>query len=388
MSNAIHADVAVVGLGAMGAAALYQLARRGVRAVGIDRFAPPHQLGSSHGETRITRQAVGEGAAYVPFVTKSHEIWRELEAETGETLLVESGALIMDPGGAPSSHHGKPDFVARTAQAATDYGIEHETFGADEARRRFPQFAVAEDVQAYYEPRAGYVIPERCIAAQLTLARALGADVRLGEMATSVAQAGDGVEIGLDGGVIRADRVIVTAGAWIGPLLGPPFNRLLQVKRQTLHWFETEEDASFGERPPVFIWMHGAGDSDYLYGFPPSGGRIKVASEQYAISTTAGSVDRIVRPQESVEMFAAHVRGRIRGVTSKVAKAAACVYTVTPDFGFIIDEHPSQDRITVVSACSGHGFKHSAGVGFAVAEQAVTGRSVIDLSPFSIGRFV
>jgi sarcosine oxidase len=386
MSDAIHADVAVVGLGAMGAAALAELARRGVKAVGIDRFAPPHDLGSSHGETRITRQAVGEGAALAPLVIKSHEIWRALEAETGESLLIECGALIMSNGA--NSHHGKQDFVRATAATAKAFSIPHEMLGADEIRRRFPQFLIEDDTVGCFEPGGGYVRPERCIAAALTIAQRLGATVRTGETVTAINQVGDGVEIVASSGIVRASRAIVTAGAWIGPLLGSPFDRLLSVKRQVLHWFEMEPEAVFSERSPVFVWMHGSGDTDYLYGFPPLPGdsRVKVATEQYEAETTADAVDRAVRPEESAAMFERHVKGRLAGVSPRAVKAAACVYTVTPDFAFIIDDHPAADRILVVSACSGHGFKHSAGIGHAVAVR-VTGTNALDLSPFSLARF-
>ncbi|MFC7054340.1 N-methyl-L-tryptophan oxidase [Hansschlegelia quercus] len=386
MADPIHADVAVVGLGAMGAAALAELARRGVKAVGIDRFAPPHDLGSSHGETRITRQAVGEGAALAPFVMKSHEIWRALEEETGESLLVECGALIMGKGA--NSHHGKPDFVRATAATAKAFSIPHEMLAADEIRRRFPQFLVDDDTVGCFEPGGGYVRPERCIAAALTIAQRHGATMRTGETVTSITQIGDGVEVVTSSGIVRASRAIVSAGAWIGPLLGSPFDRLLSVKRQVLHWFEMEPDAAFSERSPVFVWMHGTGDTDYLYGFPPLPGdsRVKVATEQYEAETTADSVERTVRPEESAAMFRTHVEGRLAGVSPRAVKAAACVYTVTPDFAFIIDDHPAADRILVVSACSGHGFKHSAGIGHAVAARVTTGASPIDFSPFSLAR--
>jgi sarcosine oxidase len=136
--------------------------------------------------------------------------------------------------------------------------------------------------------------------------------------------------------------------------------------------------------------MHGATDVDYLYGFPPLPGdhRLKVATEQYETSTTADALDRTVDPAESAKMYQEHVKGRLAGVTPRVAQAAACLYTVTPDRRFIIDRHPEQDRVYVISACSGHGFKHSAGIGNVVAEMMTEGRSSIDLAPFSISRFL
>ena len=383
-------DVAVLGLGAMGSAALYQLARRGVAAVGLDRYAPPHAFGSSHGETRITRQAVGEGRDYVPFVTAAHRIWRELEDETGETLLDACGALVMAPGNGVSSHHGKPDFVGRSIAAAQGAGIAHEVLDGHAVARRFPQFLnLAGDEKAYYEPGGGYVFPERCVAAQLRRAGALGAGIRTGCEVLAVRQDGAGVHIETPDGVVVADRAVVNAGAWTAPLLGRPFDRLLTVRRQLLHWYALEDDAAYGTRAPVFIWMYGTGDTDYLYGFPPIPGSraIKVATEQYSTATTADAVERRVDPGESAAMYRLRVAGRLAGVSPDVVQAAACVYTVTPDRGFIIDRHPEMDRVWVVSACSGHGFKHSAGIGEAVAAELAGGDGRVDLAPFALARF-
>lgn len=383
-------DVAVVGLGAMGSATLYQLAKGGAKVIGLDRFAPPHTLGSSHGESRITRQAVGEGQDYVPLVLASHRIWRDLEAETGDTLLAACGTLVMGPGSGHSFHHGKPDFVGRSIDAARTFGIAHEVLDGTEVGRRFPQFLnLAGDERAYYEPGGGYVLPERCVAAQLRRAVALGAEIRSGCEVRAIAQAGSGIRIETADGPVLAGRAVVSAGAWTAPLLGEPFASLLTVNRQLLHWYALDDAAAYGPDAPVFIWMHGSGDTDYLYGFPPIPGdaRIKVATEQYATTTGADSVDRVVAPEESAAMYRAHVAGRMAGVSDRVVQAAACLYTLTPDRGFIIDRHPEMDRVLVVSACSGHGFKHSAGIGEAVAETLVRGRSTVDLTPFSLARF-
>lgn len=380
-------DVAVVGLGAMGSAVLYQLAKAGVDVVGIDRFAPPHALGSSHGDTRITRMAVGEGEDYVPFVLRSHAIWKELEASTGRPLLTECGALIVAPGDLGSSHHGKPDFLGRTFAAAERFAIAHERLDARQIRARFPHLSgIADDDIAYYEPGGGFVRPELCIEAQLGEARRLGAHLRTGTTMLAIESFAGGVRIETDGGTIRARRVVACAGAWNAALLGAPFDTLLTVNRQVLHWFELGRPERADE--PVMIWMHGGGDSDYFYGFPPlpGEGAQKFATETYRDTTTADAIDRQVSPAESSEFFRTHIAPRVAGVKPRVVKASACLYTMTPDRGFILDWHPTMKDVFVVSACSGHGFKHSAGIGETVAREITRGGET-QLRPFSVSRF-
>lgn len=383
-------DVAVVGLGAMGAAALYQLARRGVRVVGIDAHAPPHALGSSHGETRITRLAVGEGDAYVPFVKASHRIWRDLEAATGRTLLVASGLAIMDEPAMGAAVHGETDFLAKTARIAAAHGIAHEMLDCRVIAARFPAFKPTSGTRAYVEPQSGYLIPEACIEAQLGEARRLGAHVRTGLCVTELAETGAGVSLATPDGTITADRAIVATGGWTGPLLGRPFDRLLSVQRQTFHWFALDTDFPGRSPIPAFIWLHGAADTGQIYGFPPLPGAsaLKVATERYGTPGDMDRLDRAVPPDESSALHAAHVASRLRGVAGRPERTAVCAYTVTPDFGFIVDQHPSLARLTVVSACSGHGFKHAAGIGEALAQLLVDGRSDADLAPFALSRFV
>jgi sarcosine oxidase len=387
----VTADVAVVGLGAMGAAALYQLARRGVRAVGIDRFAPPHSLGSSHGETRITRQAVGEGAAYAPFVLRSHTIWRELEAATGSRLLVACGFVLVGSTQRAASHHGKPDFLRATTAVARQFAIAHEVLDRNDLARRFPQFTnLAPDDMGYCEPGAGFLHPEACIAAQLAEAQRLGARTMLDTRVGAITQRNEIVRIETTAGPVEAASVILTAGAWTAKLLGAPFDRLLRVTRQTLHWFTPDDPAAFRPaRCPVFFRMHGSGDSDYFYGFPiPEGGAgVKIATEQYDVETDAETVDRSVPPGEAATMHATHIAGRLAGIPAHPLRSEACLYTNTPDSGFVIDAHPVMPRVLVVSACSGHGFKHSAAIGEAAAEHVITGHSTRDLSAFRLNRF-
>lgn len=389
-SGEATADVVVIGLGAVGSAVLFQLARSGVPAIGIDRYHPPHTLGSSHGETRISRLAVGEGAAYAPLVRRSHQLWREIEAESGADLFTQTGGLVMGPRTGAARHHGTADFITRTVAVAEQTGIAHEVLDSVEIGRRYPQFALRGDEVAFYEPSAGMLAPERCVATQLRLAAAHGATVRTGEQVLQVSQTGDVVRVTTDRGAVTAQRVVVTAGPWLRGLIGGCLESRAVPYRQVLHWFEVQDGRDYAPgRFPVFIWMHGNGEEDYFYGFPhvPGSPGLKVATEQYGASTDPDRVVRDVAPGESRAMFTDHVSGRLRGVGPRVTQAAACLYTVTPDAGFIVDDLPGNNRVLVVSACSGHGFKHSAALGEAVAQRLATGASTIDLTAFGLARF-
>lgn len=382
-------EVAVLGMGAMGAATLYQLAKSGVKVIGVDRHHPPHDQGSSHGDTRITRLSVGEGAEYLPIVRNAHRIWRELETLSGESLFEQCGVLVMTS--SPSyDADDESDFTHRTLHLAKTYGIEHEVLSAEQIRERFPQFSpVLDTAVGYFEPSGGYVRPERCIAVQLRLAEELGATLLKGETVMQITSDEQGVTVTTDQRTILADKVVISAGMWSQGLLGKPFDRLLRVCRQKLFWFEVEENARFAPVSPTFIYYHGPGDEDFNYGFPPlpGEGSLKVATEQYSEESSADALDRTVSEAEARDMFDTHVRGNIAGVSSRVVKSAVCAYTVTPDDHFIIDEHPSLKNTLVVSACSGHGFKHSAALGEALAQWCVRGSSDLDLSAFSLKRF-
>jgi sarcosine oxidase len=387
MTGMAGADAIVVGLGAMGSAALYQLAKRGVRALGIDRFSPPHEHGSSHGDTRITRQAIGEGESYVPIVLRAHEIWREIERETGQRLLDQCGGLVL--AGRTGVHPKKAAFVQQTIAAAERYGIEHEVLNADEIAHRFPQFVLDGDETGYFEPGAGYVYPERCIAAQLDLASRHGATIRTGEIVTGIVPRASGVRVETDKGSYEAERVILSAGAWSPGLAGGPLDRMA-LHRQVLTWFEPDSPADFEPgRFPVFIWLHGrVGEHSYGFPIPPGTRGLKVATELYEHRLgSPAEIDRTVTDAEIATIYGQQVAGLLRGVSSRCLAAKTCFYTQAPDGAFVIDHHPESERVMLVSACSGHGFKHSAAIGEALAGWATEGRAALDLSPFGLARW-
>ncbi len=382
-------DAIVVGLGAAGSAAAFQLARRGARVLGIDQFAPPHAMGSSHGDTRITRKAIGEGDAYVPLALRSGELWREIEAQTGEELLVVTGGLwISSPARQAETH--VPDFFANTIAAAKRFDSAHELLDAAAIRRRFPQFAVRDNESGYYEPDAGYLRPEACVRAQLTLARRLGAQLHVDERVEGVSQAGDLVTVRTVRGEYHARHAIVAAGAWVARFLPVAYARHFAVTRQVLYWFEVGAPLERFVAPafPVFIWELQE-RRHVIYGFPavdgPAGG-LKIATEQYAAASDATSMVRDVSEAEKHAMHDRLVAPYLPGVGPACLKAAACMYTATPDFHFVIDRMPGMPGVIVASPCSGHGFKHSAAVGEALAELTLDGSSRIDLTPFGWSR--
>ena len=350
----------------MGSAAAYQLAKRGLRVLGIDRYAPPHANGSHCGESRITRKAIGEGDVYVPLALRSYEIWREIEAELpGEDLLrVVGGLWISSPRRQVEIHVA--DFFDKTVAAARRFGIAHEILDAAAIRRRFPVFRVRDDEAGYYEPDAGYLRPEACVRAQLALATARGAELLTGERVTRIEQRGDGVLVTTDKGEYRAGQAIVSSGAGIVELL-PELAPRFTISRQVQYWFEADGH----EDLPVWIWEL-QGRNHAIYGFPSHGGVAKVATESFA---------REIPPEEMHDSLVAPF---LDGVKRRCVKTVRCLYTATADFRFLIDRHPGMDRVLVASPCSGHGFKHSAAIGEAVAQWIVDGRPALDLSPFRL----
>ncbi len=385
-----HFDVAVCGLGAMGSATTYQLAKRGARVVGLDSDAPPHSRGSTHGDTRITRQATGEGLVYVRLAQRSHRLWREIEAETGIELLTTNGVLVIASPGVHARHHGKSRFLETTIEAATAFGVDHELLTADEIARRFPQFALAGDERGCFEPGGGFVRPEAAVAAQLHLALRHGAAIRVNEPVLEYAPERSGVTIRTRGGALHADRLVLAAGAWLGSLLGKRYAPSFVVSRQVLHWFAVAGaiEPFQPDRFPAFIWDSGPTS---IYGLPAidgAAGGIKIGAENTTAVASVQDVSPEVSDGESDAVYSAMVAHRLPAVTARCVRAVTCMYTTTPDGDFVIDRHPDHESVLVISACSGHGFKHSAAIGEAVAAQLTGDTSPVDLAPFSWSRLL
>ena len=384
-------DTIVLGLGAMGSASIYQLAKRRNKVLGIDQFSVPHTRGSTHGESRIIRQAIGEGEQYVPLVLRAYELWHDLEKAAGQPLLTTTGGLILEPADSDIIAHGRHHFLAQTIGCAKKFDVRHEILETKDLQKRFPQFALTNEV-GYFEYQSGYLQPELCVAAQLNLASKLGATIHVDEKVISLKPtANHSTTVATDRGTYQAERVVLTAGPWVAEFLPPKYAEVFKVYRQVMHWFEINDGAQAAFRPgpfPIFIWIFQKGGDFAFYGFPTLDGKtIKVATEQYSIATSPHDVEQPVREAENRAMYCGYVQDRFPGLSNRCAKAAVCLYTTTPDSHFVIDFHPANDRIIIASPCSGHGFKHSAAIGEVISQMVLDGKSTIDVSAFRINRF-
>ena len=373
----------------MGSASVYQLSKKGNKVLGIDQFAPPHKVGSTHGDTRITRQAIGEGEEYVPLSLRSYEIWEELEKKTGKTLMTITGGLIIgnDIG---KVFHGSNKFLNTTIHIAKKFNISHSVLTSDELKKRFPQFHIEDNLIGYYEDKAGFLRPELCVETQIELARQQGAQINLNEQVQELTPLTDGsAEVRTNKQVYKAGKVIVSAGPWVAQFF-PEYADLFKVYRQALYWFDIKEDIIpyLPENFPIFIFV-GTGEDD-IYGFPAIDGQhggLKVAFEEYLIDTTPEKVNREVTQEEIELAYNRYITKHLPGLSNKCIKAVSCLYTVSPDSKFVIDVHPEYPQIIIASPCSGHGFKHSAAIGEALSELAIDGKTHLDLTAFKISRF-
>ena len=351
-------DVIIAGLGAMGSATAFHLARRGVRVLGLDRYAPPHTLGSSHGESRIIREAYFEHPVYVPLVQRAFELWRELEQMSGTALILQTGGLMI---GRPDS-----DLVAGARRSAEMHGLAHELLSTSDVRARFPALNPEREMVAVWEPRAGMLFPEACISATLGLAREHGAALQFDEPVQNWVADGDGIRVSTTRAEYRAQQLIVTAGAWVGALL-PTLRLPFQIERQVLHWFGVARDAEFftAKRCPIHLWQFDG--RRFFYGFPDLGSGVKAAFHHDGDVTTIEEVRRDVAPEEMEEIRNA-VRRFVPGADGPLRASVVCVYTNTPDEHFWIDRHPHCDQVLIASPCSGHGFKFAPVIGEILAD--------------------
>ena len=365
-------DVIVIGLGAMGSAAAFHLARRGRSVLGLDRYTPPHAFGSSHGRTRIIREAYFEHPVYVPLVQRAYELWADLERASGHDLLQITGGLMI----------GRPDgvLVGGARRSAEQHRLRHELLTAAEVRRRFPALRPADDMVAVWEPRAGILVPEACIAAHLALAFAQGATLRYDEPIVSWQSEGRGVRVTTARGEYRGRALLLTAGAWIRSVV-PQLNLPFVVERQVLFWFKPRAHAAMfaPARCPIHLWE--TSPQEFFYGFPDLGDGVKIAGHHAGETTDPDHLRRFVADEETaaIRVF---IDGFVPDANGTLNSTAVCMYTNTPDQHFWIDRHPGCGEVLIASACSGHGFKFSTVIGEALAQLLIDGTSRFDLTLF------
>jgi sarcosine oxidase len=370
-------DVAVVGLGAAGSAATYELARRGLRVVAFDRWSPPHAHGSTHGRTRIIREAYYEHPLYVPFVRRAYELWARLEEESGERLFRQSGGLMIGP--------ASGSLVAGARRSAEEHDIPHELLDPAQVRARFPTFAPPAGTVALLEPRAGLLFPEACVAAFLARARQLGAALELDTPVTAWSTVEGGVRLTTGRATFSAARAIFTVGPWL-PELIPALAPALQIERQLFHWFDPaggDRAAYAPERSPIALWEYAP--ERFFATFPDVGDGVKCGVHHEGETTTADAVRRTIGDEETRaarDLLAALMPGAAGALRDR----ATCLYTNTPDHHFLIDALPGAERVLIASPCSGHGFKFASAVGELLAQLAAEEAPTFDVAPFGLAR--
>lgn len=368
-------DVAIVGLGAMGSAAAHELARRGTRVVGFDRYQPPHAMGSTHGRSRIIREAYFEHPLYVPLVRRAYERWAELEEESGRTLFRQTGGVMVGP--------ERGVLVAGALSSAQEHDLPHELLSADELRARYPTLAPPDDAVALFEPRAGVLLPEACVESWLSLARDAGAALRFGEQVLRWEATREGVRVETTEGTFGAARLVLSAGPWL-PRLVPELGLPLTIERQMFHWFAPARPADYApEIFPIGLWEY---EPDRLVAtFPDVGDGVKIGVHHEGETTDPDRVRRTVSEQETARVRALLAR-LVPGAAGPMVEARVCLYTNTPDHHFLIDFHPDHPQVLIASPCSGHGFKFASAIGEVVADLLLAGRSELDLSLFRLDR--
>lgn len=358
--------VGVVGLGAMGSASAYHLAMRGARVVGFEAFGPAHDRGSSHGESRIIRQAYFEDPGYVPLLLRAYELWRELERRAGSSLLRITGGMIL---GRESS-----EAVAGSLASCQRWDLPHRVLTAAEITAEFPAFRPPGDLVGVVEPEAGILRAEAAILAHQRLAADEGAELRFGARVTGWEPRGGGVELTAGSTRHQLDALVITAGSWTAELLGD-WDLPLQVERQLMVWLRPRagEDFAAGQFP---VFLHDRPGGEAFYGLPALDRRsVKVARHHGGEPTSARALRRDWEEAEALE-----VRDRLAEVIpalggGEVARAKVCMYTNTPDLHFALGAHPGCEQVTVACGFSGHGFKFSTVVGEILAELTLEGHT-------------
>lgn len=374
----VSIDVLVVGLGGVGSAACYALAKQGYRVVGIDQFDPPHSMGSSHGDTRIIRKSYFEHPNYVPLLIRAYELWRTLETEVSKQLYFPTGLLeIGPPNGA---------VLSGVARSAAEYSLPIEVMSMHRAVTRYPGIGGADDWQAILEEDAGYLLVEECVAAHLDEARKLGAQIRIHERMLRWHANSHGVEVQTERETLHADKLILCAGPWASQVLSS-YRVPLKVLRKHLYWYACKDECYSQNRGfPCFFYDTPSG---YYYGFPDHKAQgLKVARHsggQIVSDSVTGQHNPDPEDRNLVEVFLANY---LPETTLQLRRWSGCYYTMTPDEHFIVDRLPDAPNVVVVAGLSGHGFKFTSVLGQIASELAVKNTSEFDIDFLSMRRFL
>ena len=370
-------DVILAGLGAMGSATAFHLAgRKGLRVLALDRYRPPHILGSTHGGSRIIRETSFEHPRYVPLVRRAYECWRRMEAATGRPLLTITGAVFI----------GARDgvFVARSKESADTHGVRYEILSPAEIRRRFPAFRPDAGAVGFFEPGAGILGPEACVQACLDYARAGGVEVRFDEPVVRWQANGKGVTVTTPRGRYSAGKLLLAAGPWMLDTLtrvGVP----VTAERIVMHWFAPSGDAAAFDaaRCPLALWEFGPNAA--FASFPIEAGEIKTTIHHGGEPTAPDTVRRGVGADEIAAMRKM-LKRFLPGANGAHRRSAVCLYTNVRGGDFLIDSHPEHRQVLLASPCSGFGFKFASAIGELLAQLLVDGKTEWDLKPFGIER--
>jgi sarcosine oxidase len=370
-------DVIVVGLGGMGSAAFYQLARRGLKVLGLEQYDIPHAMGSYHGLTRIIRLAYHEHADYVPLLRRAYELWRELESAAGRPVLHLTGSVdIARPGHA---------IFAESLRSAELHGLEHEALTSAELTRRFPAYRFPPDAMALWQPDGGFLEPEAAVVAYVAQGQALGARAQARERVTAWAPSGNGVRVETARGGYLADRLVLCGGAWMATLV-PRLATIAVPERQVLAWLQPTEPTLF--EPARFPVFNCAVDEGNYYGFPVFAvpgfkfGRFR----HFGQTVDPDTMDRECHPVDE-EMLRRFAQRYFPGGAGPTMSLKACMFTNSPDHNFIIDRLPDCPEVAIAAGFSGHGFKFCSVVGEILADLAERGRTAHPIRMFRLDRF-
>lgn len=375
-------DAIVVGIGGMGSATLYELAKRGLNALGIEQFEIPHNLGSSHGLTRIIRLAYYEDLSYVPLLRRAYELWAEAESASGEQLFYRTGSIDMGP---PDS-----DVFRGSLQSCIENDFEHEVLESKALRARFPGYRMPPGTLAVYQPQGGLLAPERCIAAYARLASGLGAEIHTGERVLGWDIGPDErVNLRTDAGEYVAEKLVICGGAWASKL-APQLAGIAAPERQALIWLQPKRPEWF-QLDSFPVW-NGQVEEGRYYGLPefnPSGNTpgMKLGRYHHLDETCdPDEVDRAVnaRDEAILRAFAERYFPDGAGAT---ADMVVCMFTNTPDEHFLLDTLPGLPQVSLAAGFSGHGFKMASVIGEIMAELTQTGETRHDIELHRLSRF-